>query len=129
MMAVRPKRGARFGRTMHPQQTRLVAFRKPDRKGEADSGHGPFDWLGFTHDWTQSRRGYGVIKRVTAKKRRRRAMKAVGRWCRHHRHDPRREQYRQRSRGLRGHEQYDGIRGHDRKLEALFTSVETAWRY
>ena len=35
-----------------------------------------------------------VSKRTTAKNRRRRAMTAVGRWGRHHRHDPRRESCR-----------------------------------
>ena len=30
---------------------------------------------------------------------------------------------------LCGHYQYYGIRGHDRKLEALYRCVERAWRY
>ena len=69
-----------------------------------------------------------MIKRTTAQKRRRRAMKAGWQGCRHQRHDPRREPYRRRSQKLQGHYQDDGIRGHDRKLAVLDQMAETAWR-
>jgi RNA-directed DNA polymerase len=129
IMTVLPKRFTRFGLTIHPQKTRLVNFRKPARRGEAGIGNGTFEFLGFTHYWTKSRRGYWVIKRVTAKKRLRRAMKAVWQWCRNHRHDPLREQHRKLSRRLRGHYQYYGIRGNYGKLEALYEWADKAWRY
>jgi hypothetical protein len=41
------------------------------------TGNGTFDFLGFTHYWARSRRGYWVIKRRTARKRLRRAMKSI----------------------------------------------------
>jgi RNA-directed DNA polymerase len=129
MMAVLPKRCPRFGRTMHPPKTGRVDFRKPARRGEAGMGNGTFALLGFTQYWTHSRRGDWVIKRVTAKQRRRRAMKAVWQWCRNHRHDPLREQHRKRSRRLRGHDQYYGIRGNYGKREALYEWADKAWRY
>jgi group II intron reverse transcriptase/maturase len=129
IMAVLPKRFARFGLTIHPQKTRLEAFRKPGRTVESGHGNGTFEFLGFTHYWTTSRRGYWVIKRTTAKKRLRRAMKAVWQWCRNHRHDPLREQYRRLSQKLQGHYQYYGIRGNYRKLAVLYQMAETAWRY
>jgi group II intron reverse transcriptase/maturase len=129
IMAVLPKRFARFGLTIHPQKTRLVAFRKPGRTAEFGHGNGTFEFLGFTHYWTKSRRGYWVIKRTTAKKRLRRAMKAVWQWCRNHRHEPLREQYRRLSQKLQGHYQYYGIRGNYRKLAVLYQMAETAWRY
>jgi RNA-directed DNA polymerase len=55
-------------------------------------------------------------------------MRAVWHWCRTHRHDPLRDPYRVRCQKLRGHYQYDGIRGNYRKLEALYRWVERAWR-
>jgi formylglycine-generating enzyme required for sulfatase activity len=124
-----PKRFARFKLTIHPQQTRLVRFQPPRGPDDGERGNGTCECLGFTHYWTKSRRGYWVIKRTTAQKRLRRAMKAVWHWCRNHRHDPLREQYRRLSQKLQGHYQYDGIRGNYRKLEALYRSVERAWRY
>jgi group II intron reverse transcriptase/maturase len=120
LRAVLPKRFARFGLTIHPQKTRLVACRKPGRTVASGHGNGTFEFLGFTHDWTKSRRGYWVIKRTTAQKRLRRAMQAVWQWGRNHRHDPLREQYRRLSQKLQGHYQYYGIRGNYRKLAVLY---------
>jgi retron-type reverse transcriptase len=58
LMAVLPKRFARFGLSPHPEKTVLIRFRKPTtRKGPGD-GNGTFDFLGLTHYWTRSRRGH-----------------------------------------------------------------------
>jgi RNA-directed DNA polymerase len=129
IMAVLPKRFARFGLSIHPEKTTLIAFRQPDtRKGPAH-GNGTFDFLGLTHYWTQSRRGFWVIKRRTARKRLRRTKKALWRWCRTHRHAPLTYQYQMLCLKLRGHFRYYGIRGHFRLLEAVLRFAEKAWRY
>jgi RNA-directed DNA polymerase len=129
ILMVLPKRFARFQLTIPPQQTRLVRFQPPRHEGDGEHGDGMFDLLGLTHYWAKSRRGYWVIKRRTAKKRRRRALRAVWQWCRPQRHDPLRAQYRALCQKLRGHYQYYGSRGNYRKLEALYRHVERAWRY
>jgi hypothetical protein len=77
-MAVLPKRCARFGLRMHPTKTALRAFRQPEAGKEAEDGNGTFDFLGFTHYWTCSRRGFWVLKRRTARKRFRRTKKTLG---------------------------------------------------
>jgi len=128
IMAVLPQRFARYHLTIHPEKTRLVKFQPPRRETDR-SGDGTFDFLGVTHYWTRSRRGRWVIKRQTAKKRLRRAMRAAWQWCGEHRHEPVKEQYRKLSQKLRGHYQYYGIRGNYRKLWALYRFVEQAWRY
>jgi RNA-directed DNA polymerase len=124
-----PKRFARFQLPIHPQKTRLVRFQPPRRLDEGECGDGTFDFLGLPHYGAKSRRGYGVIKRRTAKKRWWRAIRAGWHWCRAHRHDPIRAQDRALCPKLRGHYQDYGIRGHYRKLAALYRSVERAWRY
>jgi group II intron reverse transcriptase/maturase len=129
IMAVLPKRFARFGLTIHPTKTVLVSFRKPDSRKEADTGNGTFEFLGFTHYWTRSRRGYWVIKRKTSGKRLRRAQKALWQWCRSYRHTSLPEQYRQLCQKLRGHYQYYGIRGNYRRLDTLCKYAAKAWRY
>lgn len=126
IMEVLPKRFARFRLTIHPQKTRLVNFQPP---GKGEGGDGTFDFLGFTHYWGKSRRGYWIVKRQTAKKRSRRAMRAVWEWCRDHRHDPVKEQYRQLSAKLRGHYGYYGVRHNTRKLRMFYRQVVKAWRY
>src|SRR6266699_2826594 len=116
IMDVLPKRFSRFGLRIHPTKTALRAFRKPDACEGSEDGNGTFDFLGLTHYWTRSRRGYWVIKRRTAKKRLRRTKKALWRWCRYNRHTPL-------------HFQYYGIRGNCRLLEEVRSAAEKAWRY
>ena len=91
-MAVLPKRLARFGLPIHPQKTRLRGFRKPARRETAAKGNGTCDFLGFTPYWTKSRLGPWVLKRRTAKKRVRRAKRALWQGCGHQRHRPLKEQ-------------------------------------
>ena len=129
IMAVLPKRFARFGLTIHPTKTALIAFSKPETPQGSTEGNGTFDFLGLTHDWTRSRRGYWVIKRRTARKRLRRTKKSLWRWCRLNRHAPLQYQYQQLCQKLRGHFQYYGIRGNFRLLEEVRSAAEKAWRY
>jgi RNA-directed DNA polymerase len=129
IMTVLPKRFARFGLTIHPTKTALIAFRKPNARQASANGNGTFDFLGFTHYWTQSRRGFWVIKRRTARKRLRRTKKSLWRWCRHHRHAPLTYQYQMLGLKLRGHFRYYGIRGNFRLLEDVRRYAEKAWRY
>jgi RNA-directed DNA polymerase len=129
IMAVLPKRFSRFRLTIHPQKTRLLAFGKPARHESAAKGNGTFDFLGFTHYWAQSRLGPWVIKRKTAKKRARRARKALWQWCRTNRHRPLKEQYQALCQKVRGHYQYYAIRGNYQALESLLASGRKAWQY
>ena len=128
IMEVLPKRFARYGLTIHPQKTKLVRFRKP-RREEIGKENGAFDFLGFTHYWAKSRRGYWVIKRKTASKRVRRAIKMFWQWCRQNRHEPITEQYKKLCQKLRGYYQYYAIRGNYEMLKTVLRQVERAWRY
>jgi len=129
VMEVLPKRFERYGLTIHPEKTTLVEFRRPDSDKNTGSGKGTFDFLGFTHYWAKSRRGYWVIKRKTAKKRLRRAMKAIWRWCKYNRHMLFREQYRMVCIKLLGYYRYYGIRGNYLSLRLVYEHVKKAWKY
>jgi RNA-directed DNA polymerase len=129
LMTTLPKRFARFGLTIHPQKTALIAFSKPSARVEGTQGKRTFEFLGFTHYWARSRRGYWVIKRRTAKKRLRRTLKALWQWCRAHRHRKVEEQHQELCQKLRGHYPYYGIRGNYRLLEVVLRHAERAWRY
>jgi len=128
-VAVLSKRFARYGLTIHPTKTRLVAFQPPKEGAEPPEEPRTFDFLGFTHYWGRSRRGQWVIKRQTARTRLRRALKAAWDWCRQHRHLPLREQYQTLCQKLRGHYQYYGVRCNYRMLERVYQQVERAWRF
>lgn len=129
IMAVLPKRFARLGLTIHPEKTVMIEFRKPNTRTGSGDGNGTFDFLGLTHDWTTSRRGYWVINRRTARTRLRRTKKSLWRWCRTNRHLPLQDQHRMLGQKLRGHFQYYGIRGNYRMLAEVRLHAEEAWRY
>ena len=59
LMAVLPKRCARYGVTIPPTKTALMAFGKPAGHAGATPRNGTCDVLGLTHYWTISRRGSG----------------------------------------------------------------------
>jgi RNA-directed DNA polymerase len=128
ILAVRPQRFARDGFTIHPAKPMWMAFRPPATPHGADPGHGTCACLGLPQDGTPSRRGDWVIKRRTARKRRRRPKKAWWRWCRAHRPAPRTDQYRRLGLKRRGQFQYDGMRGNCRLRDEVRREAEKAWR-
>ena len=66
-LSILPKRFGDYGLTLHPDKTRMVRFRRPDR--DSDGHPETFDLLGFTHHWGLSRNGNWVVKQRTAKER------------------------------------------------------------
>jgi RNA-directed DNA polymerase len=128
VLDVLPKRMGKYGLKLHPDKTRLLDFRRPDRRaaeGEEESKPGTFDLLGFTHYWGQSRAGKWVVKRKTATGRFTRALKRIAEWCREHRHLPVEEQWQALSLKLRGHFGYYGIAWN---YEAIHRFREEVWR-
>jgi RNA-directed DNA polymerase len=125
--AVLPKRFAKYGLRLHPTKTRLVQFRRPGHRALGEQP-GTFDFLGFTHYWSTSRRGHWVIKRKTARERFTRGLDAIRRWCRENRHKPVAEQHRMLSSKLRGHFQYYGITGNAAALGRFRYQVRQIWR-
>ena len=132
VMEVLPKRFGKYGLELHPDKTRLVDFRRPDRfPPDDEAGKGGtrvFDLLGFTHHWGKARSGKWVVKRRTAKDRFRRALKRIADWCRKHRHDDVREQHRALGQKLRGHYGYFGIIGNYPAIARFCYQVKTVWR-
>jgi RNA-directed DNA polymerase len=128
VLEVLAKRLAKYGLSLHPEKTRLVQFRRPPRGKAQAEGNGTFDFLGFTHHWTLSRRGFWVIKRRTARKRMQRSMRAISQWCKRNRHEPMAVQHKHLGQKLRGHYGYYGIAGNFRALETVFQHTRQAWR-
>ncbi|GAC1663578.1 MAG: group II intron reverse transcriptase/maturase [Candidatus Dormibacteraceae bacterium] len=131
VMDVLPKRLGKYGLTLHPDKTRLVEFRRPARRppDEGSAGQpGTFDFLGFTHHWGLSLRGKWVVKQRTARDRFSRSVKRIAAWCRTHRHDAIRDQWRTLVQKVRGHFGYFGLIGNYRALERFREQVRRAWR-
>ena len=129
VMDVLAKRFAKYGLALHPDKTRLVAFRRPPSVTSRDDERpATFALLGFTHMWRRSRKGYWVIYRKTAKDRFARSLRALSIFCRDHRHDPLKLQHQALAAKLRGHYAYFGITGNARSLERFFTGARWAWQ-
>jgi group II intron reverse transcriptase/maturase len=132
VMDVLPKRFAKYGLTLHPDKTRLVEFRRPDRRPPRDGGDGgrpgTFDLLGFTHFWGLSRKGKWVVKRRTARDRFTRALRRVTEWCKLNRHQPVADQHKALTQKLRGHFGYYGIIGNYEALHRFLEHTKHAWR-
>lgn len=128
VMDVLAKRLGKYGLRLHPDKTRLVAFRRPRRHDDDDDRPGTFTFLGFTHYWGRSRKGRPVVKRKTGKESFRRGLRAIDRWCRSHRHLPIREQHAALVRKVRGHYGYFGITSNIRALKNFVDRVGKLWR-
>jgi RNA-directed DNA polymerase len=134
VLDVLPKRFGKHGLTLHPEKTRLVPFVRPTSRPAQPSSAGvpppgSFDFLGFTHYWSRSKRGFWVVKRKTADSRFRRAIKQIAVWCRLNRHLPIHEQYRILARKLQGHfAYYGGVMGNIRCLHRFRYEVMRLWR-
>lgn len=129
VMNVLPKRFGKYGLTLHPTKTRLLHFRPPSAgDGQSrDPGERTFDFLGFTHYWARSRRGFWVVKQRTAKSRFRRALKRASEWFRSVRHQPVAWQHAQLVKKLRGHNNYYGVTGNIRSLSRFRHEVARLW--
>lgn len=129
VLQVLAKRFARFGLDLHPEKSRLIEFGRPARAQRSGQGANTFDFVGFTHYWARSRRGYWVIKRKTKRKTVKKHIQGIRAWCRRNRHRALEEQHRIISAKLRGHYQYFGVRGNLQALAAVREQVLRAWQY
>jgi hypothetical protein len=134
VLDVLPTRFGKYGLTIHPEKTRLVPFVRPSSRPFPPDvpGAAPresFDFLGFTHFWSRSKKGHAVVKRKTAGSRFRRAVKKIADWCRLNRHLPIAEQRQVLWQKLRGHFQYyRGVLGNGRCLWDFRERVQEIWK-
>ena len=125
------KRFAKYGLSLHPEKTRLIAFgrfaaQQTGRHGEEKPA--TFDFLGFTHICARSRRGRFTIQVRTMRKRCQRSLKQVSTWCRSHRHDVVAEQCEVLNSKLRGHYQYYGRPTNYQSIWKYYRRVRSIWR-
>lgn len=136
-LAVLPKRFGKYGLTLHPDKTRMVAFVKPDRIDNDDDGTGTFNFLGFTHYWGLAQKPAPkgkppmrrwIAKQKTAKDRLSRTLRRLGEWCRWHRHDSLETQHRMLTKKIQGHYGYYGLTGNFPALAQVFYAAKRIWR-
>ena len=131
VLEVLPKRFAKFGLTLHPEKTRLIAFGRfaqGEAKKRGEKKPDTFDFLGFTHICARSRQGKFTVHVKTIDKRLRRGLKSIAAWCKQHRHDPVSEQQKTLNAKLRGHYQYYGRRTNHASVHRFYREVCGIWR-
>jgi group II intron reverse transcriptase/maturase len=118
VMAVLPKRFAKYGLTLHPEKTRIVDLN--DRRG----GNGrSFDFLGFTHFLSKSQKGNKVLKRKTSSKKLTRSIKNVSDYIKTNRHMKLKDLIASINVKLRGHYNYYGVTFNSRSLVGFYRAV------
>jgi RNA-directed DNA polymerase len=128
VLDILPKRFAKYGWTLHPEKTQLLAFGRSALPSRPDAPQpATFDFLGFTHVCARSRRGRFTIHVRTMRTRLRRSVKAVAQWCQQHRHDPVEDQAVALNAKLRGHYQYYGRPTNYRSLWQLYRLTRRLW--
>jgi group II intron reverse transcriptase/maturase len=120
-----------FDLTLHPEKTRLIRFGRHAAKQRAERGEGKpdvFDFLGFTHYCTRSRKwGSFVIGRKTIKKRMLRTLEAVKMELRKRMHDPIVKTGAWVWQMLNGHLNYYAVSGNDKNLWWFCNEVRWRW--
>ena len=119
VMAVLPKRFAKYGLTLHPEKTKLIDLNNK-RGGNGRS----FDFLGFTHFLSKSKNGFKVLKRKTSSKRLIRAITNVNNYIRKNRHMKLRDLIAALNIKLRGHYSYYGVTFNSKSLDGFFKMVK-----
>jgi group II intron reverse transcriptase/maturase len=125
------ERMRKFELALHPDKTRLIRFGRHAAKQRERLGEGKpetFDFLGFTHFCTRSRRwGSFVIGRKTIKKRMLRRLQEVKTELRKRMHDPVAKTGTWVSEMLNGHLNYFAVSGNDPSLWWFFNEVRWRW--
>ena len=120
-----------FELALHPDKTRLIRFGRyaaKQREKLAEGKPETFDFLGFTHFCTRSRRwGSFVIGRKTIKKRLRAKLKAVKVELRRSMHNPIAKTGAWVKQMLQGHLNYFAVSGNDKSLWWFFKEVRWLW--
>lgn len=128
--ALRERLGV-FHLTLHPDKTRLIEFGRFAAANRRKHGSGKpetFDFLGFTHICSKTRKGKFCVRRKTMNKRMRAKLKALGHELRARRHQPIPETGAWLKRVLQGHYQYYGVPRNSESMNNFREWVTRAWR-
>ncbi len=102
----------KFGLELHPDKTRMLEFGRFARENRNRRGEGKpdtFNFLGFTHICSQTRKGMFTVLRKTMRMRRQAKLKAVYQELRRRMHDPVPEQGTYLRSVVGGHVRYYGV--------------------
>ena len=124
-------RMAQFGLALHPDKTRLIEFGRcagENRKRRGEGKPETFDFMGFTHCCSKTRKGRFKLLRLTVKKRIRATLKAIREKLRGMMHDPVPAVGKWLGRVVQGYFNYFAVPGNAHRLCGFRHEVCRAWR-
>jgi RNA-directed DNA polymerase len=124
------ERFARFGLLLHPDKTRLIEFGRYADRNRRDRGDGKpatFNFLGFTHTCSQTRKGRFTVLRQTMRRRWQAKLQEVKAELRRRLHDPIPDQGRYLRSILVGHTRYYGVPRNGPNLQAFRDALTRLW--
>lgn len=130
-LAMLQDRMGQFDLALHPDKTQLIQFGRyaaEQCRARGEGNPATFDFLGFTHYCTTSRKGgWFVIGRKTVKKRMRAQLRAIKDELRKRLHTPVAEVGVWLNRVLKGHLNYYAVPGNGQSLNAFIYQVGRLW--
>jgi RNA-directed DNA polymerase len=129
-LAAMKERFAKFGLTLHPQKTRLIEFGRYAEQRRKKRGLGrpdTFDFLGFTHCCSTTRRGDFKILRLTVKKRLRATLADIRVKLKRKRHESIGQVGAWLQRVTRGYFNYHAVPDNLKRLAGFRDEVCRAW--
>jgi len=132
-LAALRERFAEYGLELHNEKTRLIEFGRFAESNRAKRGEGKpetFDFLGFTHICSRTRKGDRfTIRRKTIAVRLRAKIKGVREAIMRKRHEPVPEQGAWLRSVVQGHFNYFAVPGNKKAIDAFRTEVIKAWLF
>lgn len=125
------ERFARLGLTLHPAKTRLIEFGRHADRHRRDRGEGKpetFNFLGFTHTCSRTRKGGFTVLRQTMRRRWQAKLREVKLELRQRLHDSIPEQGAYLRSVVVGHTRYYGAPRNGPSLTAFHAALARLWR-
>ena len=125
------ERFAHFGLTLHSDKTRLVEFGRfadHNRRARGDGKPETFNFLGFTHVCSRTRKGRFTVLRQTMRQRWQAKLRGVKTELRLRLHDPIPEQGAYLRSVILGHYRYYGVPRNGPSLGAFRYGLARIWR-
>lgn len=124
------ERFARFGLQLHADKTRIVEFGRfaDNRRKRAGGKPETFNFLGFTHSCSKTRKGYFTVLRQTMRQRWQAKLRTLKEELRRRMHAPLQEQGTYLRSVLLGHFRYYGVPMNGPALCAFRKAVGYLWR-
>lgn len=124
------ERFRKFGLELHPEKTRILEFGRYAAERRKKRGEGKpetFNFLGFTHCCGKGRQGTFRVLRLTMAKRLRAKLKEIKLELQHRTHEGIAAVGGWLASVVRGHHQYYGVPGNERRLRSFNYGVFLHW--